>query len=119
MASRVHQKDLEGRPTGPGAPRDEALAARSGPVLDNARARGREPALLDLGALLFGPFLEDPRALELPPGADAAQVIEELALMRAAFEPLPRGAARTVNRAVTELQTVAIEQLTAAQQQAT
>ena len=111
MGGRVQPRALERLSTAVSSRRDDALAAWRSAVRDAARARGREPALLDLGPALFGQLLEDPSGLELPPGADPAAVSEELALLREALEPLPRAESRAAGRAVAELQRVAAEKL--------
>src|SRR5437899_2791758 len=118
MGGRVQPRALERLSTAVSSRRDDALAAWRSAVRDAARARGREPALLDLGPALFGQLLEDPSSLELPPGADPAAVSEELALLREALEPLPRAESRAAGRAVAELQRVAAEKLALAHGQA-
>src|SRR5207245_1475178 len=94
MGGRVQPRALERLSTAVSSRRDDALAAWRSAVRDAARARGREPALLDLGPALLGQLLEDPSGLELPPGADPAAVSEELALLREALEALPRADVR-------------------------
>src|SRR2546429_1048866 len=118
MGGRVQPRALERLSTAVSSRRDDALAAWRSAVRDAARARGREPALLDLGPALFGQLLEDPAGLEVPPGADLAEVSEELALLREALEPLPRAESRAAGRAIAELQRVAAEQLARLQRQA-
>jgi len=118
MGGRVQPRALERLSTAVSSRRDDALAAWRSAVRDAARARGREPALLDLGPALFGQLLGDPSGLELPPGADPAAVSEELALLREALEPLPRAESRAAGRAVAELQRVAAEKLALAHGQA-
>src|SRR5438132_2481117 len=119
MAGRVQTKDLERLTTALASRRDDALGAWTRAVRDAADARGREPALLDLGPSLFGQWLQDPGALELPSGVDPAQAIEELALMGEALEPLSRTEARAAGRAIAALQRKAASQIAAAQEQGT
>src|SRR3989442_4629024 len=118
MGGRVQPRALERLSTAVSSRRDDAVAGGRSAVRAAAGAGGREPALLDLGPALFGQLLEDPSGLELPPGADAAEVSEELALLREALEPLPRAESRAASRAVAELQRVAAEKLALAQRQA-
>jgi len=118
MGGRVQPGAQERLATAVSSRRDDAIAAWRAAVRDAAQARGREPALLDLGPALFGPLLEDPSGLEPPPGADPAQVSEELALLREALEPLPRAEGRAATRVVAELQRVAAERLAQAQRHA-
>jgi sigma-B regulation protein RsbU (phosphoserine phosphatase) len=117
MAGRVQTKDLERLSTALASRRGDALAAWTRAVRDAARARGREPALLDLGPSLFGQWLHEPASLELPPGVDLAQTIEELGLVREALEPLSRTEARAAGRAIADLQRVAAARFVAAQEQ--
>lgn len=118
MGGRVQPRDLERLSSAVSPRRAEALAAWSAAVREAARARGREPLLLELGPALFAHLLEDPSTLELPAGADPAQVSEELALLAEALEPLPRSGARAAARAVAELQRAAAEQIARRRQQA-
>src|SRR6266850_912005 len=118
MGGRVQPRDLERLSSAVSSRRAEALAAWSAAVREAARARGREPLLLEMGPALFAHLLEDPSSLELPAGADPAQVSEELALIGEALGPLPRSGARAAARAVAELQRAAAEQLSKRQQEA-
>src|SRR5207302_1861938 len=117
MAGRVQPKDLERLSTTLASRRGEALVAWTRAVRDVARARGREPALLELGPALLGQWLQDPGGFELPPGVDPGQAIEELALLREALEPLSRAEARAAGRAIAELLRIAAGQIAAAQEQ--
>jgi PAS domain S-box-containing protein len=117
MAGRVQAKDLERLSTTLSSRRGDALLAWTRAVRAAAHARGREPALLDLGPSLFGHWLQEPAALELPAGVEPAQAVEELALMREALEPLSRGESRAANRAIAELQRIAAERIAGAQEQ--
>jgi PAS domain S-box-containing protein len=117
MAGRVQAKDLERLSTTLASRRGDALLAWTRAVRAAAHARGREPALVELGPSLFGHWLQDPAALELPAGVDPAQAVEELALMREALEPLSRGEARAASRAIAELQRIAAERIAAAHEQ--
>src|SRR5438309_2606846 len=117
MAGRVQPTDLERLSTTLASRRGEALVAWTRAVRDVARARGREPALLELGPALLGQWLQDPGGFELPPGVDPGQAIEELALLREALEPLSRAEARAAGRAIAELLRIAAGQIAAEQEQ--
>jgi PAS domain S-box-containing protein len=118
MGGRVQPGTLERLSAAVSSRRDDVLAAWRAAVTEAARARAREPALLDMGPALLGPLLEDPSRLKLPPTADPAQISEELALLRDALEPLPRAESRAAARAISELQRVAAERFALAHQQA-
>jgi len=118
MAGRSEPGDPARLSTALSPRRTDALARWSAAVREAARASGREPVLLELGPSLLGPLLEDPAGLQIPPGADPAQVSLELSLLREVLEPLPRAGGRAASRAIDQLQRIAAEQIAQARAQA-